>query len=152
MRVINGLDELESLAGVELGASEWFAVTQDMVTQFSELTGDHQWIHLDVDRARTELLFGGTIVQGFFTLSLVPRFSKEIVEIRGVSRLINYGVNHVRFPAAVPIPARLRGVQQVLSTERAGTDHVRMVSKFVIEREGQAKPVCVAETVTLAYG
>ena len=152
MRVINGLDELESLAGVELGASEWFSVDQDMVTQFSELTGDHQWIHLDVERARNELPFGGTIVQGFFTLSLVPRFRTQIVEIQGVSRLINYGVNRVRFPAPVPIPARLRGVQQVLSTERAGADRVRMVSKFVVEIEGHAKPACVAETVTLAYG
>lgn len=152
MRVINGLDELESLAGVELGTSEWFAVDQDMVTQFSLLTGDHQWIHLDVERAKAELPFGGTIVQGFFTLSLVPRFRKQIVEIEGVSRLINYGVNRVRFPAPVPIPARLRGVQQVMSAERAGADHVRMVSKFVVEIEGHAKPACVAETVTLAYG
>ena len=152
MRVINGLDELESLAGVELGASEWFSVDQDMVTQFSELTGDHQWIHLDVERARNELPFGGTIVQGFLTLSLVPRFRTQIVEIQGVSRLINYGVNRVRFPAPVPIPARLRGVQRVLSTERAGADRVRMVSTFVVEIEGHAKPACVAETVTLAYG
>ena len=152
MRVINGLDELESLAGVELGASEWCAVDQGMVTQFSELTGDHQWIHLDVERARNELPFGGTIVQGFFTLSLVPRFRKQIADIRGVSRLINYGLNRVRFPAVVPIPGRLRGVQTVLTTDRAGADRVRMVSEFVVEIEGHAKPACVAETVTLAYG
>ena len=89
MRVINGLDELADLTGVEIGPTEWVTVTQEMVNVFSEVTGDHQWIHLDVERATRELPFGGPIVQGFLTLSLVPQFRKELVEIRGVSRLIN---------------------------------------------------------------
>ena len=99
MRIISGLDELESLVGTTLGTSDWVTVTQEMVNVFSEVTTDHQWIHLDVERATRELEVGAPIVQGFLTLSLAVRFRNEIARVEGVSRFINYGLNRVRFPA-----------------------------------------------------
>ncbi len=151
MRVVNGLTQLEQLVGQEIGASEWITVTQEMVNQFADLTRDHQWIHVDVERARRESPYGGPIVHGLFTLSLLPHFRQQILTVDDVSRLINYGVNRVRFPDAVPVGARLRGVQTVMSVERTKPDAVRMTSTFVIEIEGQDKPACVAETVTLVF-
>ena len=151
MRVFNGLQELEGLAGVELGPTEWIRVTQEMVNAFSEATGDHQWIHLDVVRATKELPFGGPIVQGFLTLSLVPMFRTELMEVRSVTRFINYGVNRVRFPAPVPAGARMRASQRFTSVTPFGEDALRIESTFVIEADGLEKPACVAETVTIAY-
>lgn len=152
MRIINGLDELESLAGTVLGTSDWFTVTQDVVNAFSELTGDHQWIHLDVERATRELAIGGPIVQGLLTLSLIVKFRNEIAEVRGVTRVINYGLNRVRFPAPVLVGTRLRGTQTLLSAERRQPDVLRLTSSIEIEAEGVVKPACVAEPVSLVYG
>jgi acyl dehydratase len=152
MRIINGLDELESLAGTVLGTSDWFTVTQDVVNAFSELTGDHQWIHLDVERATRELAIGGPIVQGLLTLSLIVKFRNEIAEVRGVTRVINYGLNRVRFPAPVLVGTRLRGTQTLLSAERRQPDVLRLTSSIEIEAEGVVKPACVAESVSLVYG
>ena len=152
MRIINGLDELESLAGTVLGTSDWVAITQDVVNAFSELTGDHQWIHLDVERATRELAIGGPIVQGLLTLSLVVKFRNEIAEVRGVKRVINYGLNRVRFPAPVLVGTRLRGTQTLLSAERTQPDVLRLTSSIEVEAEGVVKPACVAETVSLVYG
>ena len=151
MRGVDGLNELEAMVGHEVGTSEWFDIDQEMVTNFSELTGDFQWIHLDAKRANRELPFGGTIVQGFFTLSLIPMFRNQILDIRGVSRLINYGVNRVRFPEVVQIPSRVRGVQTIVSATRQESNTLRVQSSFLIEIEDKVKPACVAETVTLVY-
>ena len=151
MRVVNGLTQLEQLTGKKIGTSKWIAVTQEMVNQFATLTRDHQWIHVDTDRARRESPYGGPIVHGFFTLSLLPYFGHQLLTVDGVSRLINYGVNRVRFPNAVRVGARLRGVQTVMSVERTKPDVARMTSTLVIEVEGQKKPACVAETVTLVF-
>ena len=151
MRIINGLDELESLAGTVLGTSDWVAVTQDVVNAFSELTGDHQWIHLDVERATRELAIGGPIVQGLLTLSLIVKFRNEIAEVRGVTRVINYGLNRVRFPAPVLVGTRLRGTQTLLSAERTQPDVLRLTSSIEVEAEGVVKPACVAESVSLVY-
>ena len=151
MRVIRGFNELEALVGTELGTSDWVRVTQEMVNTFSDVTGDHQWIHLDVERARRELPFGGPIVQGLLTLSLIVRFRNEITEIRDVSRVINYGLNRVRFPAPVPIGTRLRGTQTLLSTERRTPTTLHVTSSMVIEGEEIKKPTCVAEAVSLLY-
>jgi len=152
MRIINGLDELESLAGTVLGTSDWVAITQDVVNAFSELTGDHQWIHLDVERATRELATGGPIVQGLLTLSLIVKFQNEIAEVRGVTRVINYGLNRVRFPAPVLVGTRLRGTQTLLTAERTPPDALRLTSSIEVEAEGVVKPACVAETVSLVYG
>jgi len=151
MHGVKGLTELEQLSGTTIGTSEWIVVTQEMVNQFAELTNDHQWIHVDIDRAQRESPYDGPIVHGFFTLSLLPYFGHQLLTVDGVSRLINYGVNRVRFPNAVRVGARLRGVQTVISVERTKPNIARMTSEFVVEIEGQKKPACVAETVTLIF-
>ncbi len=151
MRVIDGLDALEALAGSEIGASEWLTVTQDMIDRFAEVTLDPQWIHVDRDRAAAESPWGTTIAHGFLTLSLVPHFRRRIAEVRGVSRAVNYGVDRVRFPNAVKAGARVRGVQTLLATTRVEPGAVRFTSRFVIEIEGESKPACVADTVSLVY-
>ena len=151
MRLINGLDELEALVGTELGTSEWVQVTQEMVNTFSDVTGDHQWIHLDAKRARRELPFGGPIVQGLLTLSLIVKFRNEIAEIRGVTRVINYGLNRVRFPAPVPVGTRLRGTQTLVALERRTPTTLRVTNSIAVEAEGIEKPACVAESLSLLY-
>jgi acyl dehydratase len=151
MREIRGLDELERLSGQEVGASEWLTITQEMVDRFADATFDHQWIHCDVERARRESPYGGPIAHGFLTLSLIPGFRSQILTLAGVSRVINYGVNRVRFPNAVPVGARVRGVQTIRAVERTAPRAARVVSGFVIEIEGESKPACVAETVTLVF-
>ncbi len=151
MRIIDGLDALESLTGTELGASDWLTITQGMVDRFADATCDHQWIHVDQIRAARESPYGTTIAHGFLTLSLVPHFRQQIAELRGVSRAINYGVNRVRFPNAVRPGARVRGVQTLLTTTRVDSRTMRFTSRFVVEIEGEAKPACVADTITMAY-
>ena len=151
MRVVKGLDELEHLVGVELGTSEWVTVTQEMVTAFSDVTGDHQWIHLDAERAAREVPVGGPIVQGFFTLALVVKFQAEILAVHGVVRLVNYGLNRVRFPAPVRVGTRVRGTQTLVAAEWIAPDALRVTSSFVVEADGMEKPACVAETVMLVY-
>ena len=151
MRVVHGLTELEQLTGTTVGTSGWVRVTQEMVNTFSDVTGDHQWIHLDVERATRELPVGGPIVQGFLTLSLVIKFRTEILDVRGVTRTINYGLNRVRFIAPVVVGTRLRGTETILSTERTAPHALRLTSSCVVSAEGLSKPVCRAEIVTLLY-
>ncbi len=151
MRVINGLEELEALAGAELGASGWLQVTQDMVNQFADVTRDHQWIHTDVQRATAHSPFGGPVAHGFLTLSLIPHLTRQIADVTGVSARINYGLERVRFPHPVRVGSNVRAVQRVLSTKRIDNG-LRLVSRIVVEIEGVDKPACVAETVTLVYG
>jgi acyl dehydratase len=151
MREVRGLDELDLLAGQEVGASAWLTITQELVDRFADATFDHQWIHCDVERARRESPYGGPVAHGFLTLALIPGFRGQILTIGGVSRVINYGVNKVRFPNAVPVGARVRGVQTIKSVERTKPDSARVISGFVIEIEGETKPACVAETVTLVF-
>ena len=152
MRVVEGLDQLESLVGHELGPSAWVTITEAMVVRFADVTHDHQWIHVDAERARQESPYGVPIVHGLLTLSLYPYLGRKLLKINGVSRVINYGANRVRFPSAVAVGARVRARQTVQSVERMTVDTVRMTSAFVIESEGQVKPACVAETVALIYG
>ena len=149
--MINGLDELDALAGTELGASDWLTITQDMIDRFADVTLDPQWIHVDADRAARESPYGTTIAHGFLTLSLIPHFRQQIAEVRGVARAINYGVNKVRFPSAVRRDARVRGVQTLLTTTRVAAGTIRLTSQFVVEVEGETKPACVAETVTMVF-
>lgn len=151
MRTVEGLRELERLVGRELGTSGWLRITQRMVDTFSDVTGDHQWIHLDAERAARELPGGRPIVQGFFTLSLVVRFRNEILDVRDVTRTINYGLNRVRFISPVAVGARVRGAETLLAAERVQADALRLTSACVVSAEGGDKPVCVAELVTLVY-
>ena len=143
----NGIDELRSAAGTHLGFSPWVEVTQDQVNTFAEATGDHQWIHVDVDRANAESPFGGPIAHGYLTLSLTNLFLPQVVEVEGVSLGVNRGTGKVRFPAPVPVGSRLRaGVELVAVDDVAGGVDTTML--ITVEREGSDKPVCVVESLS----
>ena len=152
MHIIDGLDELEALAGTKLGTSDWLVITQERVDQFADATLDRQWIHVEPNRAAAESPYGATIAHGFLTLSLLPHFQRQIAELRGISRVINYGTNRVRFPAAVRTGARVRAVQTLLATARVDPGTLRLTCEFIIEIDGEIKPACVAETVSVIYG
>ncbi|MCS4594536.1 MaoC family dehydratase [Brevibacterium sediminis] len=147
MRTINGIDEIESLIGQELGSSEWMTMDQDAINTFADVTGDHQWIHVDEARA-AEGPYGATIVHGFFTLSLIPKFSTEVFTIEGVSIRVNYGLNKVRFLQPVVVGSRLRGTITVKDVIR-GEKGTQVILEHTIEIDGQDRPACVAEVVTL---
>jgi acyl dehydratase len=143
------LDELTAAVGTELGTSDWHTVTQEQVNLFAEATGDHQWIHVDPERAK-DGPFGGTIAHGYLTLSLVPLLAKECYSVDGVRMAVNYGSDKVRFPAPVPVGTPVRATAELLSaTEVKGGQQV--VVRFTIVSEAGAKPHCVAETITRFY-
>ncbi|MBL6629284.1 MAG: MaoC family dehydratase [Actinomycetota bacterium] len=148
-RIINGADELKSLVGEHLGYSPWVDITQEQVNMFAEATGDHQWIHVDVERA-TAGPFGAPIAHGYLTLSLGPMLYPQVVEIRGFTMGVNYGTNKVRFMSPVPVGSRLRlGVKILDVADIAGG--VQNTLEFTFEVEGAAKPSCVAEVVFRSY-
>ncbi|MGH6872941.1 MAG: MaoC family dehydratase [Rhizomicrobium sp.] len=143
-------EDLAKLVDQETGVSDWVTIDQDRINKFADATGDHQWIHIDVERARTELPGGKTIAHGYLTLSLIPMLSAQTLRVTGVSRGINYGSNKVRFTSMVPVGSRVRGRQKVLSaTPRSGG--MELISQFTIEIEGQDRPACVAETIGLVF-
>ncbi len=143
-------DELPKLVGQEMGVSNWVAIDQDRINKFADATGDHQWIHVDVERAKKELPGGKTIAHGYLTLSLIPMLGAEILRVTGVSRGINYGSNKVRFTNMVPVGSRVRARQKLLAAEpKAGG--LQMTNEITIEIEGQDRPACVAETISLIY-
>ena len=142
------VSEIQSLVGQEIGVSDWLEITQDRVNRFADATGDHQWIHVDIERATKEL--GGPIAHGYLVLSLIPFLAKNIVSYTGVARGINYGSNKVRFTNTVPVGKRVRMRTKMLSCEmRAGAYQV--TNQFTIEIEGEERPACVAEVVSLMY-
>ncbi|MBL8339563.1 MAG: MaoC family dehydratase [Rhodoferax sp.] len=150
MRVFETLDELSALVGQEVAVSPWLTVTQEQVNLFAQATGDHQWIHVDVERARSGP-FGGTIAHGLLTLSLIPQFFQTAMDIREVGMGINYGLNKVRFTAPVPVGSRLRARLKLLSSEPIDNRGRQMAWEVIIEREGATKPVCVAESIARRY-
>jgi acyl dehydratase len=143
-------DELAALAGQEIGASDWVVIDQDRINKFADATGDHQWIHIDVERAKKEMPGGKTIAHGYLTLSLIPMMGAGIMRVTGVSRGINYGSNKVRFTNMVAVGSRVRGRQKLLSVE-ARSGGLQLISEFTIEIEGQERPACVAETIGLVF-
>jgi acyl dehydratase len=148
-RVINGIDGLKAAVGEHLGYSDYMEITQDRVNQFADATGDHQWIHVDVERAKSGP-FGGPIAHGYLTLSLGPALYPTVVRIDGFSMGVNYGANKVRFPSPVPVGARLRlGVKLLQVEEIAGG--VQTTMEFTFECEGAPKPSCVAEIIFRSY-
>lgn len=150
VRVIHGLDELRSLVGQRVGTSDWFLVTQDRINAFAEGTNDHQWIHCDVERAQRESPFGTTIAHGFLTLSLCVPLAQQVFVVEGVKTVINYGLNRVRFPAPVRVNSRIRMHSDVMSVKE--TAHgVQVTSKQTFEVEGEARPVCIAETIVRLF-
>ena len=144
---INGIDETKALIGQEIGPGEWREVTQQDIDDFARLSGDDQWIHVDVERAKKESPFGTTIAHGNLTLSMIDGFRRELIESTGYKLGVNYGWNKVRFPAPVPVGARLRAKAEVLSVDDVGGGWYQVVTKFTVEAEGNEKPVCVAESV-----
>lgn len=150
MLTINGLDDIRGRVGQELGVSGWVQITQDDVNKFAEVTGDDQWIHVDPERAAQTPL-GGTIVHGYFTLSLLPKFAYETYTIEGVSFAMNYGSDKVRFLSPVPTGSRLRCRSELSSVEDRNGGLLMKVTS-TIEIEGSDKPACVAETLTIVFG
>ncbi|HEY2178130.1 MAG TPA: MaoC family dehydratase [Caulobacteraceae bacterium] len=142
------LKDLESLIGQEVGVSDWLEITQQRVNEFADATGDHQWIHIDVERANREI--GGPIAHGYLTLSLIPHLAAGLLPVKGVTRGINYGSDKVRFVTMVRVGKRLRLRQTLLAVEpKAGG--VQLKSQCTIEIEGEDRPACVAETLSLLY-
>ena len=132
--------------GTDLGATEWIEITQERIDQFAEATGDHQWIHVDPEKAANGP-FGSTIAHGYLTLALTNLFLPQLVEVHGISMGVNYGVNKVRFPAAVPVGARVRG-SAALSDATAIEGGVQTVITVTVEIEGGTKPACVVESIS----
>jgi acyl dehydratase len=149
MLTINGIDELKSRIGDELGVSDWHEVTQENVDAFAEVTGDDQWIHVDPERAK-ETPFGGTIAHGYYTLSLAPRFSYDLFKLDGVAFGLNYGLNKVRFPAPMPVGGRVRMRMELQSVDDI-PGGAQITMKLTFERDGGDKPVCVAESLSRVY-
>ena len=150
MKIIESLSDLAAVVGQEVAVSPWIEVTQQQINQFAQATGDHQWIHVDADKARAGP-FGTTIAHGFLTLSMLPRFFESAFELRGSRMGINYGLNKVRFTSPVPVGSRLRGRMTLLSCDPIEGNGVQMVWNTVVEREGADKPVCIAESVVRRY-
>jgi len=150
MRVFQTLAELSDLVGQEVAVSEWLTITQEQINLFAQATGDHQWIHVDVERAKAGP-FGATIAHGLLTLSLIPQFFQTAIDIREVGMGINYGLNKVRFTSPVPVGSRLRARLKLLSSEPIDNRGRQMTWEVLVEREGSSKPVCVAESIARRY-
>jgi len=144
------LAELPSLKGQELGTSDWMEVTQERVNTFADATGDHQWIHVDVERAKAESPFGGPIAHGYLTLSLLVPLVSQTYAISDAKMGVNYGLNKVRFPAPVPVGSKVRARVTLKDVEEVAGG-LQNTFAVTIEREGGDKPVCIAEWVTRAY-
>jgi acyl dehydratase len=150
MKSFENLADLTALVGQEVAVSDWITVTQEQVNLFAQATGDNQWIHVDVERA-TAGPFGAPIAHGFLTLSLLPKFFESAMEIRNTGMGVNYGLNTVRFTAPVPVGSRLRGRMTLLACDPIDNDGMQMTWQVTVEREGSAKPVCIAESLARRY-
>ena len=147
MRTFTTFEEIEAAAGEEIGTTDWVEIDQDRVNQFADATGDHQWIHVDVERAK-EGPFGGTIAHGYLTLSLVPWLGSQVFTLDTPGAKLNYGVNKVRFPNPVRVGSRVRDTVSVGDVTDLPSGK-QLILKHVVEIEGEDKPACVAETVVL---
>ena len=150
MKTLQTLSDLAALVGQEVVVSDWITITQEQVNQFAQATGDHQWIHVDVEKAKAGP-FGGPIAHGYLTLSLLPQFFISSLKIEETRMGVNYGLNKVRFPAPVPVGSRLRGRMKLLKCEPIDQGGVQMTWETTVEREGGSKPVCVAESMARYY-
>ena len=142
-----GIEGVKELLGKQVGPSDWRQVTQEDINAFADLSGDHQWIHVDAERAKRESPFGGTIAHGNLTLSLIDGFRGDLISASGFALGINYGWNKVRFPAPVPAGSRIRVSAEVVELDEVGGGWWQMVTRFMVEVEGAEKPACVADSV-----
>ncbi len=150
MREFKTLAELSALVGQEVATSDWITITQERVNLFAQAAGDHQWIHVDVERAKAGP-FGGPIAHGFLTLSLLPEFFASAMHIEQTGMGVNYGLNKVRFTSPVPVGSRLRARLTLLKSEPVDNGGVQLTWQSHVEREGATKPVCVAESLVRRY-
>ena len=139
--------DLLAAVGKPLGASDWLEIRQDRIDGFADATGDHQWIHVDPERAKSGP-FGKTIAHGYLTLSLVNCFLPQIIEVRGIAMGVNYGCDKVRFPAPVPVGSRVRGVGQLVAAEEVKNGAVQATVRVTVEIEGSERPACVVDTIS----
>jgi acyl dehydratase len=150
MKTFRNLAELPALVGQEVAVSDWLTITQEQVDLFAQATGDHQWIHVDVERARAGP-FGAPIAHGFLTLSLLPKFIESAISIENTRMGVNYGLNKVRFTSPVPVGSRLRARIKLLDCQPVDNGGMQMTWQVTVEREGSDKPACVAESLTRRY-
>jgi acyl dehydratase len=151
MRIFNGLDEIKSAAGSEIGVSDWIEITQDRINRFAEATCDEQWIHVDQERARQELPGGLTIAHGLLSLSLAPLFIRSVMGLKGLRNTLNYGADRVRYLTPVASGSRLRGRVSIGEAEDVLPDGLRVNYHLVIEIAGGQRPACVADLIALHY-
>ncbi len=149
MRVFNGVDELREAKGTQLGTSDWTTVDQSQIDTFADATGDHQWIHVDAERAK-DGPFGTTIAHGFLTLSLIPVIASQIVKVDNIKMTINYGLNKVRFTSPVPVGSRIRGSIELVDVSDV-SGGVQVTNKVTVEIEGSDRPALVAESLLRHY-
>ena len=145
-------NEMQNYVGQEIGVSDWVEITQERINLFADATGDHQWIHVDVERAKKDMPGGKTIAHGFLTLSLIPMLSQQISHINNVRNGINYGCNKVRFTSPVQAGSKVRARAKLIAAEPMDKGGVRLTNQVTIEIEGQERPACVAETMSIVYG
>ena len=144
---VEGIKGLKGLLGEQIGPSEWREVTQEDINAFADLSGDHQWIHTDVERAKNESPFGTTVAHGNLTLSMIDGMRLELLSSSGFKLGVNYGWNRVRFPAPVPAGSRIRATAEVTEVEDVGGGWWQVLTRFTVEVEGSDKPACVADSV-----
>jgi acyl dehydratase len=144
---VDGIEGLQELVGQTVGPSDWREVSQEMIDSFAEVCGDDQWIHVDVERAKTESPFGTTVAHGNLTLSMIDGIRRDVLQSGGFKMGVNYGWNKVRFPAPVPSGSRIRASVEVVSVDDVGGGWWQVVQRWTVEVEGNEKPCCVAESV-----
>ena len=145
--IFNHPSELKESVGKQLGVSEWLEIDQARIDTFADATGDHQWIHVDPERAK-DGAFGSTIAHGYLTLSLVNKFLPEIIDVRGISMGVNYGSDRLRFPAPVPVVARIRGSAELIKVEDVKGNAVQSTVRVTVEIEGSDRPACIIDTIS----
>ena len=148
--VISSFEDLKALEGLEVGVSDWFQITQDQIDQFADVTLDHQWIHVDVERAQKEMPGGTTIAHGYLTLSMIPAMTAGFLEFTNLKMGINYGLNKVRFINMVAVDSRIRA-RSVVQTVRQRSGAAQLVGLTTVDIEGETKPACVVETVSFFH-
>jgi acyl dehydratase len=147
MKLISSLDDATGLVGSELGVGEWVTIDQKRINDFADVTGDHQWIHIDVERAKKESPYGAPIAHGFLTLSMIPALSKDNFRVQNAKLVINYGLNKVRFLAAVPVDSRIRVRSELADAVAKDAGTVDLTVRHTVEIDGSEKPAAVAEMI-----
>ena len=148
--VISSYEDLKALEGLEVGVSDWLLISQEHINQFANLTHDHQWIHVDVERAKKEMPGGTTIAHGYLTLSMIPAMTAGFLEFTNLKMGINYGLNRVRFTNMVAVDSRIRA-RSVVKTVRQRSEAIQLIGETSVEIEGESKPACIVETVSFFH-